>query len=165
MSKLIELTQGKQAIVDDEDFEWLNQWKWYAHKDKKTWYARRSYGPRIERKSINMHTFIMGLNQGQKVDHRNNNGLDNRRDNLRECTNSQNATNSTKRKGNFTSRYKGVSWDKRDKNWRAQIMVDYKKKRIGNFDNEIDAAKAYDRFAIELHGEYASINFPVRMTT
>jgi hypothetical protein len=83
MSKLIPLTQGKFAIVDNADFDWLNQWKWYAVKSYNTWYARRF-------SSIPMHRQIMSAPSGTEIDHRNHNGLDNRRQNLRFSTSAEN---------------------------------------------------------------------------
>jgi hypothetical protein len=158
--KRIPLTQGKYAIVDDGDYKWLSQWKWYAVKSYNTYYAVRAYS-RSCRKPIYMHKLILNPPDGFKSDHRNNNGLDNRRQNLRICTNSQNSQN--KRAGQSgTSQYKGVYWHKqgkRKKRWVASIMTNYKPIHLGYFQNEIEAARAYDKEAKELFGEFAYTNF------
>lgn len=153
--KKIPLTHGKFAIVDDEDYEWLNQYKWCAVKIRNTYYAMRAE----KGEHIAMHREILGLvkGDGKQTDHRNHNGLDNWRCNMRVCTHSQNQHN--QRKQNGTSKYKGVSWYKRDKKWRVCIQINERRICIGYFDNEIDAAKAYDTKAKELFGEFAYCNF------
>lgn len=145
----IKLTQGKYAIVDDEDFKWLNQWRWYYDGR----YARMNY----KNKKIHMHRLIMNTPKGMDTDHINGNGLDNRRCNLRICTSSQNHINTKKRKNN-TSGYKGVFSCQLSKNWRAQIRYNHKSIHIGNFINKIQAAKAYNQKAKELFGEFARLN-------
>ena len=159
--KRIPLTQGKYALVDDSDYEWLNQYKWFAHKEYNTWYAVRSVSRNGIHTIIRMHRVIMGLNPGdpRHVDHRNHNGLDNRQDKLRICTNSQNRCNQIPQK-NRSSQFKGVCWHKDNHKWQTQIQIDGHNIYLGIFDSEIEAAKAYDRKAIELFGEYACINFP-----
>ncbi|MBE3116907.1 hypothetical protein IMZ68_06850 [Candidatus Bathyarchaeota archaeon] len=154
-TKTISLSQGQVALVDDADFEWLSQWKWCADHQHNSVYAIRagSY-----RKIIYMHRLIMDAKPGQMIDHRNNNGLDNQRGNLRHCTNMQNARNSIKKKKG-SSRFKGVCWKKSNRNWTAQIRLRYKSFHIGSFASEIDAARAYDVKAKELFGEFAKTNF------
>ena len=100
-----------------------------------------------------MHALITGF---PETDHVNGNSLDNRRVNLREATRSQNNWNRGKQLG--SSRFKGITWDKRDKNWKAQIQVNYKRISIGRFTDEIEAAKAYDKAAMEHFGEFARTN-------
>lgn len=157
--RYIRLTQGKWAIVDNEDFEWLNQFKWCATKKKNTYYAVRSM-----RKSKGhwttslMHREIMQAQKGQEIDHRNGNELDNQRANLRFCTQSQNLQNSKKRK-NCTSKFKGVSWHTRDKFWRVWIKYNKKNLYMGHFDSENEAALAYDAAAKKYFGEFALLNF------
>lgn len=104
-----------------------------------------------------MHRLIMEAKQQQKVDHINGDGLDNRKENLRFATTSENAMNKCSTK-NKSSSYKGVSWYKRYKKWQAQIKFKGKSIYIGIFDTEIEAAKAYDNKAKELFGEFAKLN-------
>lgn len=159
MSKQISLTQGKFAIVDDEDYERLNQYRWYAHKDGNTYYAICNIGKQSYPQKIRMHRLILGLKQDDKrqTDHRNHNGLDNRKCNIRICTSQQN--NQNRKALSYTSKYKGVSWNKRDCKWKAHICLNYKEIYLGYFDNEIKAAQAYDRKAKELFGEFVYTNF------
>ncbi|MCJ7828762.1 MAG: AP2 domain-containing protein [Dehalococcoidia bacterium] len=157
--KTIPLTQGKFAIVDDCDFEWLNQWKWIA-----TWDEKRDYW-RVVRKedkeTIYMHRAILGLekNDGIKSDHKDHNGLNNQRYNLRKCTDTQNRYNQKPQRWH-SSKYKGVSWSKKEKRWKARITYNSKDYRLGCYKNEIDAAKVYDIAAKKLFGEFAYLNFP-----
>lgn len=151
--RFIPLTKGKVAIVDAKDYEWLSQHKWYASQKRNGFYAcRHSKG-----KVIYMHRVIMKAPQGLFVDHIDGNGLNNRRSNLRVCTVSQNHQNQRFRGG--LSRYKGVCFLKKINKWRANIGFDGRRMHIGCFDNEIEAAKAYDRKADELFGEFAYLNF------
>ncbi len=155
----IPLTQGKFAIVDDCDYEWLIQWNWCAAKGKYCWYAMRGTNKNGKPKTIRMHRVILGLRDQDRLisDHKNHNGLDNRRSNLRSCLSKQNNQNSRPYK-NGSSRYKGVCWVNRDKKWIATITVDRKQTCIGRFDNEIDAAKCYDKKAKKLFGGFACLN-------
>lgn len=158
MSKLIPLTQGKFAIVDDEDYEWLNQWKWCAFiNESGQCYAARGTRRNHQRKTILMHRLIMNATKGQIIDHKNHNSSDNRRANLRICTHQQNDRN--RRKVFGSSKFKGVSWKKSNSCWCAYIKINGKHKSLGFFHNEIDAAKAYDVKAKELFGEFAKTNF------
>jgi hypothetical protein len=137
--QLIPLTQGKSALVDDQDFKFLSQWKWFLVKNK---YAGTHYG---ENKGIiYMHRLIMNFPKKLQVDHINRNTLDNRRENLRTVTQSQNLHNTSSRKNN-KSGYKGVHFDKRKKKYIAQIMIDRKYIFLGHFDNAIEASKAYQK--------------------
>lgn len=152
--KRIKLTQGKFAIVDDKDFEYLNQFKWFAQKDGYTWYALRRGK---QRKIVRMHRLLTGISKGKSIDHINGNGLDNRRENLRICTQQQNICNSRKRK-NTSSKYKGVSWYARGHKWAAYIQTKNKQKHLGYFDKAIEAALAYNTAAKKLHGQFARLN-------
>jgi len=155
MTKTIALTQGKVALVDDEDCEWLNAWKWAYWPEKYTGYAgRRIYQKDKSRKRIRMHRVILNPPPNMEIDHINGNGLDNRRCNLRICTHSQNLANQRKCRG--TSQYKGVCWDKG--RWRAQVSSAGQNIHLGYFKIEMDAAIAYNQAAQRLHGEYARLN-------
>ena len=153
--KQIPLTQGQFAIVDDEDYKWLSQFKWHAAKRGKNFYATRHLVK--EKRKIYMHQQVMNTQQGQELDHKNGNGLDNRKENLRFCTRSQNNMNRRKTKG--SSKYKGVSWDNQSKKWVAHFQFNGKSAHIGYFDSEIEAACAYDETAKRYFGEYALLNF------
>lgn len=158
--KKIKLTQGKYTIVDDEDYEYLNSFRWCAHKGGNTFYAERhsDLDPVTEkRKIISMHRVIMKTPKGFYTDHINRNGLDNRKENLRICTLGENVKN-TRKYSNNTSGYKGVSWSKFANKWRAQIKKDNKKIHLGYFDDKHEANVAYCKAAKELHGEFASPN-------
>jgi len=159
--KRIKLTQGQFALVDDEDFERLNAYKWYAmwNQSAKSYYAARM-SPRKKgekRHMISMHRYIMVAKPGEKVDHRNRNTLDNQKSNLRICTQGQNNTNVGVRTDN-KSGFKGVSWHGASKRWQADICVNGNGKYIGIYSTPEEAAHAYDISAIELHGEFAVTN-------
>jgi hypothetical protein len=155
VSKSIALTQGLSAIVDDADYEWLSQWSWYPMHNKYTTYAARCDAE--SHKTIYMHREITGAQRGQDVDHLNHNGLDNRRCNLRLCTRQQNMRNRRPNR-NTTSRYKGVCWSKRAGKWVAALYVNKRRIHLGSFDDEREAALAYNRAAREHFGEYARLN-------
>ena len=156
--KLILLTQGRFAIVDAEDYDWLNQHKWCAAKDKETFYAHRGNGGT----TVSMHREIMRAPKGMMCDHKNHNGLDNRKSNLRLCTSAQNQYNK-RPKRNSSSKYKGVIRRRDSGRWRARIGHNRARINAGDFADEIKAALAYDDKAIELFGEFAWLNFPERI--
>jgi hypothetical protein len=151
----IPLTQGKYAIVDPEDYEFLVHYKWYAAKQGYTYYAIRKHAG----KHISMHRQIINAPKGLVCDHIDHNGLNNTKQNLRNCTQSQNACNQRKRR-NKSSTYKGTHWHRRDKKWHARIKANGHRYFLGCFNKEIDAAKAYDKAAKIYHGQFASLNFP-----
>ncbi len=158
--KEIKLTQGKIALVDNEDYEFLMQFKWYARFDKKGnyFYAVRSLKINGKQTTILMHRVIMGVIDSKiHIDHVNHNTLYNCKSNLRVATTSQNQANRRSQK-NSTSKYKGISWHKRDNNWQVSIQKDKKTFHIGGFENEADAALAYNKKALELFGEFANLN-------
>lgn len=105
-----------------------------------------------------MHRLIIGAEKGQLVDHRDLDGLNNQRSNLRVCGSAQNALNRVKQKGAFSSQFKGVSKREGQDVWRAAINIAGRRIRLGNFKIEIEAARAYDKAAVEHHGEFANIN-------
>lgn len=147
--RTISLTKGKEAIVDEDDYDMLAAYKWHV-----TFYG---YARHHSREAIWMHRLILNAPANKQVDHINGNRLDNRKENLRLCSNRLNTANQGI-KSNNTSGYKGVTWDKRKKKWMAQYTLDYKHYFIGYFDNLIEAAKAYDSKALEVWGEYARVN-------
>ncbi len=157
--KYIKLTQGKFAIIDDEDFEQTNKFKWYALKDRNTWYAVRTiYKADGKQKTIRMHREIMKMPPGIETDHKNHNGLDNQKKNLRCATRAENGQNRCIQKRPKSSRHKGVCWCRRDGKWRAQIKLNGRQIWLGHFNSEIEAALAYDKAAKQHFGKYACIN-------
>lgn len=157
----IRLTECKFAIVDPQDFYWLNNFYWLTVGKRNNLYAARLIRtPSGRLNAILMHKQILDAPAGLLVDHRNTNSLDNRRANLRLATPSQNSCNSRRDKSNTYSRYRGVSFSKRKQKWFAAIRVNGKKIWLGYFDNEIDAARAYDKAALEYHKDFAQLNFP-----
>jgi hypothetical protein len=160
----IPLTQGKYAIVDPDDYERLSRHKWHLQRTKRIFYAlRRAKGPeRTNGQAVWMHRYIFPPPQGMCIDHINNNGLDNRKANLRLATPAQNARNRRKTAAKTYSKYKGVSYHAGQRKWSAAIRVNGQYKYFGLFKNEIDAAKAYDRAARKHHKEFAVLNFPAK---
>ena len=154
----IKLSRGLFAIVNGRDFLKLYMFKWFAKGDGGTFYAIRTFYENGRKKQVSMHRQIMNPTEGFCIDHRNHIGLDNRRINLREATQTQNSHNRRK-STTCSSIYKGVVWKECHKKWRASIKVNGQTISLGYFDNEIDAAKAYDAAAKEHFGKFASLNF------
>lgn len=157
--KRIKLTQNQISFVDDEDFEYLNQFTWQAckKKDGNSWYALRSYKENGKYKKIGMHREIMNLLDKIKVvDHINHNGLDNRKENLRICTIHENNRNKTVSKTKKSSIYLGVSIHR--KKWRATIWTSGKTISAGYFSCQENAAIAYNILAEKYHGQFANYN-------
>jgi hypothetical protein len=157
-ARLIPLTQDKFAIVDAEDYEELSKHKWHTNKSHKSEYAARKPG----RKHISMHRLLLNAPPGLLVDHRDGNGLNNRKSNLRLCTHQENTYNQRPRRGG-TSRFKGVYWHKTEKKYTARIRKNGKRYSLGYFHDEIEAAVAYGIKAMEFFGEFAYLNFPKLM--
>lgn len=151
--KTIELQNGGKVIIDDDDFDYISKYSWRL----RGYYASRSTRKGGKGcKTILMHREINKTPKGMYTDHINGNKLDNRKNNLRTVTASQNEMNKKPSLG--SSQYKGVCWDKSRKRWRASITFNGKQKRLGDFKIEKEAAKAYNSKAIELFGEYAFLN-------
>lgn len=159
MVKELPLTGGKVALVDDADFEFLNQWSWQANA--KGYAVRAVHLGKIDGKhrktSLKMHRLLAAAPPEFQVDHINGDKLDNRKSNLRLCTNSQNKQNGASYR-NSTSKYRGVSWSTRMQKWAAQIQINKKKIMIGYYADEQDAARAYNAKATCLFGEFARLN-------
>lgn len=152
--------RGKYAIIDDDDFNKVKNYKWYYYESKYgTGYAiTHTYINNIKT-TIRMHRIILNASQGELVDHKNHDGLDNRKNNLRLCNHLENNRN---RKLSYNSKhsiYKGVH-PTCNKTWTSTIIVNKEKMRIGIFRTEVEAAHAYDYYAIKYFGKFAALNFP-----
>lgn len=156
--KEIQLTQGKVALIDDEDLDLILRYRWHARKARNTWYAiSKSYDDGKEN-IIWMHRLIMNPPSGYEVDHADMDGLNNRRLNLRVATRAEQNANKRKLDG-CSSPFKGVSWREDRKKWAARIKTKGKLKHLGLFENIIEAAHAYDSAARNAFGEFARTNF------
>ena len=157
--KRIPLTHGKFALVDDGDYEDLSQFRWFADRGRNTFYAARNI--RVGKKQIieRMHRRVLGLKfgDGRIADHKDENGLNNQRDNLRIATKAENGRNQKVRCDN-TSGFRGVYWQRRDGKWQAQIKVDSREIYLGLFHSPMVAALAYNAAAIKYFGEFANLN-------
>lgn len=163
--RFIALTRGKFATVDAQDVEWLSEFEWQAVEDDNgRWYALCKLWVDGMKFTRQMHRMIvLELNPKVYVDHRDRDGLNNRRSNLRRCTPSQNQANKVRQK-NSSQQYKGVHWNKKDKRWSAAIRENGRQLHLGNFKDERQAALAYDAAALRIYGEFARINFPKEQT-
>ena len=137
-------------MVDDDD-GWLLQWNWFARKGHHTFYGCRGREPQVH-----MHREILQAPEGVDVDHRDGNGLNNRKSNLRLATRSQNQWNKTAYKTN-TSGYKGVTWDIQKGKWRVKIAVNRRQIFLGLFDDLTEAGAAYAEAALKYHGDFANV--------
>ena len=152
--KEIALTQGQVAIVDDKDYKRLSEFKWHCHRGT-------DY---VHRENVPMSQVV--LQTSRMVDHRNGNGLDNQKANLRKCTYTQNNQNRRKAEKETSSKYKGVSFDPRRRRWEAGIQLQDAfgqrfHRQLGRFSIEEEAAETYDKAARQYFGEFAALNFPV----
>ena len=148
--KEIYITRGCKTIVDDEDFEWLNQWKWYIS-------AWRVVSRKETNRTIFMHKMLISVPEGYTVDHKNGDRLDNRKENLRKANVFQQAHNRPKTSLN-KSGFKGVSWSKIGNKWVAQIKINNKQINLGYFKGKLQAAKKYNEVASKFHGTFARLN-------
>ena len=155
MTKEISLTQGKVALVSDQDYAELSRYKWYAQRAKYTWYARRKVQIGYKKQAtIVMHRQILGVDGPTEIDHIDHDGLNNTRENLRLCTRSENQQNRRVLPG----KSKGVTWHRREKKWYVHIGLDGKRKHVGRFDSLDEATAAYDAAAKKYYGEFAQPN-------
>ena len=159
--KEIQLTKGQVTIVDDEDYDDLMKYKWFAvyNKNINSYYACRNSRKSdnlVNRKVILMHRYIININSKNDIDHINGNTLDNRTINLRSCTRSQNMMNRGPQINN-TSGYKGV-FNINNGKWMARIGLNSKYKYLGVFTDKDSAARAYNNASIEMHGEFGYQN-------
>ena len=174
----IALTKGYVALVDDIDFDRINQHKWQAvvedrvknvpvtaYAQRTEWYGTDAGGKRL-RRTVRMARVILDAQPGEQVDHieRPAHGaevVDNRRSNLRLATHAQNMHNQRIRKGGSRV-YKGVCWHRKERCWRAHITVNGRQTHVGRYHDEVEAAKAYDRAALKHFGAFAQLNFPTK---
>jgi hypothetical protein len=152
MTKEIQLTQGKVALIDDDRYEVVVRHKWYAMKSRNTWYAGRTENGT----TVFLHRFLINVPLDTFVDHIDGDGLNCTRNNMRLATRSQNGHNRKKTGG--TSLYKGVSWISSRDCWFSQIKLNRKSYNLGYYKSEIDAAIAYNHAAREKHGDFAKYN-------
>jgi hypothetical protein len=150
--RTISLTQGQVTLVDADDYDYLIQWDWHALWSPK---LQKFYACRNDR--TYMHRLILSCEGGDYCDHKNRNTLDNRRDNLRKCTQAQNCANGVRHRDN-KSGFKGVHWDNYTGRWKAEICCRGVRKNLGRFNSAKEAAAAYDEAAQALFGEFARLN-------
>lgn len=150
--KLIPLTQGKEAMVDDEDYDFLMQWKWsLAHG-----YAVRAM-PGTAGLKIYMHRVVNQTPDDKMTDHKDSDGLNNQKSNLRSCDRSENNRNRRVNKSN-SSGLKGVTWYKRSGKWLAQFASHGQRFYLGYFPTAELAHEAYCKYAVTYHGEFHRTN-------
>jgi len=159
-AKVIPLTQGKVAVVDAEDYEWLSRYKWHVFRPKDIFYAARHEYAGEPRTSLHREIMKLTKGDGKIIDHKNRNGLDNRKGNLRVASRSLNGHN-CKLQSHNKSGFRGVFFNKRDKTFQAQIKYQKQKIHCGSYRDILSAAAAYDRAAIKYYGEGAVLNIPM----
>ena len=152
----VPLTRGLEAIIDACDVDLVNSWNWNARKQvRRDGSIRTFYAVRTDenQKMIFMHRVIAGTMDGVQTDHKDGNGLNNRRENLRDATRAENQRNCRKPSNN-TSGVKGVSWHKTRNKWMAKIKFNGKMHFLGRFERLQDASDAYARASAEMHKEF-----------
>lgn len=153
----------RECYLDDEDYVKITSYGgWTLDKDGYAIKTIKCDTTKSGFTTLKMHRIVSNAPQGIQVDHENRNKLDNRKSNLRFATGSQNRANQEKYMRNGlkpASQYKGVDWVKQHKRWRARVRVDREEIYLGHFKSEQEAARAYDKKALEIFGEYANINF------
>lgn len=155
--KRIKLTQNKYALIDNEDFKKVSKFNWYAKKISNIYYA--THGVRVggKDKTVFLHQFILNF-PNKLIDHKDRNGLNNQKENLRICTPTQNGANKIKQSNKTSSKYKGVYWHRLSSRWVAQVGINNKCYNLGSFKTESEAAKIYNKKARELFGNFARLN-------
>ena len=151
------LSQGHVAVIDFDDFERVGRVKWTAKQSRENWYAVRGVGGRKNPKRLWLHAEIMGA---IGVDHRDGDGLNNRRENLRPATQQLQARAFRKKSSGKSSQFRGVTWFARDGKWQAQVYYNGKNHFVGHYNSEVDAALAYDSAALSAGFDIRACNFP-----
>lgn len=159
----IEIQVGAYVVlIDEADLELISRYSWRVRRHRRT--GKLYVSAKAGGVNVMMHRLIGQTPDGLDTDHKNNDSLDNRRCNLRSATRSQNNVNRAKQATYAgkptTSRFKGVTWDREKRCWRAAMRVGGRPKRLGRFDDEVEAARAYDRAILAQWGEYSRLNFP-----
>lgn len=161
--KQIDVSSSKHpntfATVSDEDFARISARPWKAIKSGNILYAKRIVIVAGKKVPLWMHHEVLGIPNSVRIDHRDGNGLNNQRENLRKCTHAQNMRNRRMQKNN-TSGYVGVTWIKRARKWKAQIKINGIVKSLGRFTDPVEAARVRDEAARHLHEEFSRLNFP-----
>lgn len=157
--KCIPLTRGLSALIDDVDFELVSKHRWHARAVKNRSYA----SSKINGKNVSLHAYLLTPPQNSDIDHIDGNGLNNQRFNLRICSHMENMANQ-KQHRDSKSPYKGIWRAQHCDRWAVQLVYRGRKLYLGLFKDPIEAAKAYDLKAKELHGSFARLNFPAKVS-
>jgi hypothetical protein len=164
MVREVPLTQGYVALVDDEDYDRVAQFRWHIARSRGRVYATRGYRLSGRRYDVLMHRFLLSTPEGFETDHIDGDSLNNQRGNLRICSPSSNQANRGKPSNN-RSGFKGVYWAPQRGRWRSVIRVNGRLRHLGYFESPEEAARAYDRSAYAAWGEFAHLNLPDELKT